>query len=217
MKKSTAIVRMICTMCIVAFTFMACNNELAISPDEKEQGSTQLVDEVMALPHRVVPLGYAKLSGAEKVVLWNKHIDKYLSSNKLSKDVIAHIELLRKFNTIEIFENANDPLIKERIAKFEKSWLVEPLANGTIPREVLFRVGTLAGLGVAEADLGSLNSRVSAKASEGGSGGATCECRYDLGCLGWDNTCDKGNCRDAYNSSCGVFGTSNCTGKCRVA
>lgn len=211
MKQQFIRIKNIFVVCFFGIILASCSTDPDIDPTGTERLDKQLVEEVSSLPNEVVPLGYATLTSLEKVALWNKHIDTYIAKNSLSKDILAHIKKLQEFNTVDIFENPNDPAVKTRIADFQQKWFKEPLQDGSIPREVLFQVATLSGVGVMGANLGSLNSRVLAKNSEVG---VKCNCIYDLGCQGWSANCMSETCSGASNTNCGIFGTSKCEGKC---
>lgn len=173
----------------------------------------ELIEEVEELPTSVVPLGYAKFSSAEKVEFWLRHVDRYLNNHPEFPDaLVAHIEKLKGFAHVDLYDKGDIPEMREYIENFEKTWYREPIEKGIFPAKALTEASTFWGTGKSEQTLTALQKTAVTSDSESSS----CNCIYDLGCPTNKYCYDKPECEPGKGApaNCGVFGTSRCSGKC---
>ncbi len=185
-----------------------------VSPDTKAN-RLELIKEVEKLPTSVVPLGYVKLNSSEKVEFWLRHVDRYLKQHpELSPELVAHIQKLKTFADVKLYDQANSPEMQKHIKDFEQSWYYEPIKRGTFPAKELTEVSSFRGTGTSEQTLQGLKSTTLLITETPGS--STCNCIYDLGCASGKYCYGKPECGPGQGApaTCGVFGTSRCSGKC---
>lgn len=170
-----------------------------------------LISEVENLPQSSVRMGYNQLSSQEKVVFWNRHIERFISSNTLSPELKTHIMKLKSFIKPELYETLGTPVTDKYVLEFTKGWYTDPVQKGIFKADVLGVAGTLMGAGKIENNVEKLRQKAFTSSTE-----ENCDCYYSISCWGtyWCTT--KDFCKDQGPYDCGITGTSRCTGTCNL-
>lgn len=143
------------------------------------------------------------LSPDRKKVLWQEKVD-YLLDLDLTKEEKVYIDwyadAFKKFNY-------NMPIDK-KLEKEMYDKLISGIKTFNWSNEFVYKAFFV--LGDIQENL--LKPSESSMAFAGG--GSSCNCMYDLGCSGWNNSCGNVTCGDNSATDCGFFGGSDCTGIC---
>lgn len=185
----------------------SCNKETRKSNSDVEAKAirTELIKEIQSLPNSLVGLGYQKLTNSEKVVFWNTHVDQYLLTHKVSEKLREHIELLRGFATVRLYDQLGTAEADKYVADFTEKWYTIPVSKGLFSAKDLIEIATLVGVGKDE---GGVVSVVEPP-------GSKCDCRYNISCGSYRSCYASTYCGDYGPMECGVFGTSRCDGTCK--
>ena len=194
------------TVFVLSLIFLfSCGKETRDSnePDESKAIRTELIKEIQNLPKSLVGLGYRKLNSPEKVIFWNTHVDKYLSTHTVSEKLRQHIDLLRGFATPTLYDQLGTAEMDMYVADFTKKWYTIPVNTGLFSAKELIEIATLVGVGKDEVNVSPLPL-----------GGSGCNCYYNISC-GSNRYCYENDYCNTYGPmTCGVFGTSRCDGTC---
>lgn len=201
---------------LIIAVLVSCNHgEIkSISPSATEQRDAQLdreslrlVEEVESLPKSVVSLGYAKLNSQQKVLLWNRHIDKCLQDPNMSVALKKHVLKLKGIPNVDMYDKDQSEQQKAIVDKLTESWYTKPVEAGLFTADELLNVCTVARLGVAD----NVNARAASPSDfEIPQLKPPCNCNYNIGCV---RRCNTGAC-GTDSKSCGFFGSSTCSGAC---
>ena len=178
----------------LSLAFLACNKEATRESNSNIQSKSiriELIREIQELPNSLVGLGYQKLNNPEKVVFWNTHVDKYLNTHKVSDGLRNHIELLRDFATVKLYDQLGTSDIDKYVADFTNKWYTIPVEKGLFNAKDLVEIATLAGVGK---DKDAIPYSVDPTEP-------ICDCRYNISC---------GSYRSCYSSTyCEIMAPSN--------
>jgi len=169
----------------------------------------RLIREVEKLPNSIVYLGVDRLNSREKVVFWNRHLDEYVSTHVVSKELSQHIQKLRDFIKVETFDAISKNNDSKLINDFTHDWLVTPIKKGIFTNKTLSDIATLSGVGTKEQTLYYLNKKAYMDNIE-------CNCTMSYQC--YSSVYPAATCVTTPGSClirvCGIVGTLYCNGQC---
>ncbi len=182
------------------------------SPKEQEikpadsNVDTNLVKEVENSPSNVVWVIYSSLSPGEKSLLWQRHLNKIMLDAKYSNEQKKHIRLLYSIVDTDLYTKLGTPELETFMDNFHNEWFVKAVNDKLFTIDELMYISSLDGIGK---DYNPKNARLMATMG-------ACSCRYGISCL--NNSCpDLRACTEpSFDNkfTCGIVGTSRCTGKC---
>lgn len=211
---STQQLRLAIFLFTVTFLFQNCSKKES-SVENSSTINFSLIEEIENLPNSIVSLGYNKLKNNEKVEFWNRHVTRYLKTHEdLDKKTIAHINKLKSFLNIDLYDNASSESMQRYVKDFEKKWLLDAVEKEGYNAKTLIEVATLWGAGKQDVTLENM-SNIAFKTNSEDPTNSNCNCYYSLPCL--PKSCNsKPECSPGNPNpgDCGVFGTSRCTGTC---
>lgn len=166
----------------------------------------KLVKEVENSPSNVVWVIYSSLNPGEKALLWRRHLSKVMLDKKYGKKQKEHIERLYSIVDASLYTKLGTPEFETFMDDFHNEWFVKAVDDKLFTINELMFISSLDGIGK---DYNPKNGRIMATM-------ASCNCRYAGSCL--NNSCpDNRACTEASfenKFTCGILGTSRCTGKC---
>jgi hypothetical protein len=217
------IMKKLILLAIVVFSIISCTkNEASLNGN-----LTQLTKEVLKQnDFATMQQAYQMLTNEEKKDLWEAKLETVLKNDKqnLSRDQYNIIVSINKFlikNTLnELIRNPKigEQFLVDNLSFYQKHFTKVELymllqspyfdENFSIKNSILY-AEKLANSKYNNALNGNSNLVEPPN---------NCECKYDLGCPGWNNTCekDKGKCIHT-TTGCGIFGTSECSGRCYLS
>lgn len=194
---------------VVTLFFYSCNKDNDIVSNNGYQVDEKLVEEIINLPSYAVSPAYKQLNPAEKVYLWEKHLNSVVQLNTFNLEQIEHINVLQGLNSLELFEKVGSTELEEFMDNFADNWIRKATEEHLFTREEIIKIATIKGIGK------NIDQYIAGSKYKIANPPAKCECRYSISC-GSDDCDDNDNCKDRENEAfeCGILGTSRCTGRC---
>ena len=91
MKKFTILLNSLTIfVCLLVFGLQSCQKQ-----ESMDNESLKLINEVENLPNEVLRTTYSSLNANEKALLWNRHIDKVIASEKYVGKKLEHLNQLK--------------------------------------------------------------------------------------------------------------------------
>lgn len=205
MRRPQNIISFLYTLLLLAIVSCNKNEDLQIQPNADRSNSVnyQLIEEVKTTNQSVIRLAIAKLNPEEKNILWTQHLDSYINNPNTSDKLKNHLLKIKPLLTVQFFQEQGTVEQKAFMKEFEKKWFSEPIQRGEFTKDELLHAVTAFGLGIKQIPGNSANANKVAPIG--------CSCYYSASCDG-SMLCMDGGC--AQGGQCGIFGSSDCTGKC---
>lgn len=203
---------------LLVYILLTCVSMFASSCEKVERDvipvNVELINEINTSSQSVIRLAMEELSPEEKLYLWQQHLNQQLADPKLSPALKLHLRKLQPLLTVEFFKGFGTEESKAFMDKFTFEWMTVPISTGQFTKHELLVAATVTGLGKA-----AKNTSFNIKSNSGKNTDPTvnsvpsigCECYYSASCDGV-YTCNDGGC--TRGGSCGIFGSSNCSGRC---
>ena len=168
-----------------------------------------LVNEIFELEQISVSAAYMLLNPGEKAMFWNKHLNTIINSGRFSDRQVEHIKILQDLVSVDLFSRVGTIELELEMDDFSREWIGKSDNEQLFTPEQLIEIATINGIGKQISNQSITGSRVLAKTK--------CDCRYSLGCPD-DNCHESDDCtkKEFKSYTCGILGTSRCTGRCGV-